>query len=97
MDPADALPEIPELVRVACPCTYVDENTPPVLLVHGGADQIVPVEQSVRFYEAIVQRCGGGRVKLHIAEGMLHHGDPWYLEPWVMDMCLDYLDGILKG
>lgn len=91
-----AITEIPELVRVACPCTYVDENTPPVILIHGGADQIVPVEQSVRFYETIVQRCGQERAKLHIAEGKLHHGDPWYLEPWVTDTCLDFLDHALK-
>jgi len=35
--------EIPELVRLACPCTYVHKQMPPVLIIHGSADQIVPV------------------------------------------------------
>lgn len=91
-----SLPEIPELVRLACPCTYVDEHTPPVYIVHGSADQVVPVEQSVAFYQAIVERAGADRARLHIVEGKLHHGDPWSHEPWVADECLDFLDRVLK-
>lgn len=92
-----ALPEIPELVKLACPCTYVTEDVPPVCIFHGSADQVVPVEQSIRFYDTIVERAGSGRAELHIAEGKLHHGDPWYHEPWVADICLDFLDRVLKG
>ena len=91
-----AIPEIPELVRLACPCTYVNENTPPVYIVHGSIDQVVPVEQSVTFYNTIIERCGAGRAHLHVVEGKLHHGDPWYHEPWVADECLDFLDRVLK-
>ena len=84
--------EIPELVRLACPCTYVHRDMPPVYIVHGGADQVVPVEQSVAFRDAIVRAAGEDRVRLHIVDGKPHHGDPWYHEPWVADECLDFLD-----
>ena len=91
-----AITEIPELVRMACPCTYVHRDMPPVFIVHGGADQVVPVEQSIRFRDAIVAAAEEDRVHLHIVEGKLHHGDPWYHEPWVADECLDFLDDVLK-
>ena len=91
-----AITEIPELVRLACPCTYVHPEMPPVYIIHGGADQIVPVQQSISFRDAIVGAAGENRVCLHIVEGKPHHGDPWYHEPWVADECLDFLDRIFK-
>lgn len=90
------LPEIPELVRLACPCTYVSREMPPVCIIHGSADQVVPVEQSLRFRDAIVEKAGGDKVQLHVVEGKLHHGDPWFHEPWVADECLDFLDRVLR-
>ncbi|MGB1126583.1 MAG: alpha/beta fold hydrolase [Phycisphaeraceae bacterium] len=36
----------PELAKAADPATYVDENDPPVLIVHGTNDQLVPLSQS---------------------------------------------------
>ncbi len=92
-----ALPEIPELVKLACPCTYVTKDVPPVCIFHGSADEVVPVEQSIRFYNTIVAQAGPERAELHVVEGKLHHGDPWYHEPWVADTCLDFLDRVLKG
>lgn len=88
--------EVPELCRMACPCTYVSPEMPPVCIVHGGSDQVVPVEQSVTFARAIQDTAGDCRVELHIVEGKLHHGDPWYHEPWVTELCLDFLDKHLK-
>lgn len=88
--------EAPELVRLACPCTYVSKDMPPVYIIHGSADQVVPVEQSMIFRNAIAAIAGEDRVHLHIVEGKIHHGDPWYHEPWVADECLDFLDSVLK-
>ncbi len=91
-----ALDNVPELCRLACPCTYVGAQTPPVYILHGGDDQIVPAEQSVRFAQALRTAAGPGRVKLHLVPGRLHHGDPWYSEPWVTAEALDFLDEIWK-
>ncbi len=88
---------VPELVRLASPIAHVSKNTIPFFILHGGIDQVVPVEQSIAFAEAINAAVGEERAKLHVAEGMLHHGHPWYHEKWVSDMCLDFLDGIFKG
>jgi acetyl esterase/lipase len=37
----------------ASPLTYVDKSCPPVYLLHGGADKLVPPEQSELFYAAL--------------------------------------------
>lgn len=88
---------VPELVKLACPCTYVNKDMPPVYILHGSIDQTVPVEQSIRFYNTICEKAGKDRAVLKIAEGKLHHGDLWFHEPEVVDECLDFLDAVLKG
>jgi len=45
--------EVPELVKKANPITYIDPNDPPVLLVHGEKDDLVPIRQSELFYDAL--------------------------------------------
>jgi acetyl esterase/lipase len=44
-------------LRAASPITYISGHSPPILLMHGDADQTVPVEQSEQFYRAL-QRAG---------------------------------------
>ncbi len=83
---------VPELVRLASPIVHVSADTVPFLIIHGGADAVVPTEQSVDFYGALKE--AGVDARLHIAEGKPHHGDPWYHEKWVSDMCLDFLDEV---
>ena len=89
-----ALDKAPELLRMADPRTYVHKDMPPVYIIHGGIDQVVPVEQSIRFAQAIRDGAGEEKVTLHIVEGKLHHGDPWYNEPWVAAECYDFLDKV---
>ena len=84
--------KVPELCRLASPMSHITKDVVPFLLIHGGKDQVVPKEQSIAFCEAINKAAGEERAKLHIAEGKLHHGHPWYHEKWVSDMSLDFLD-----
>ena len=88
--------KIPELVRLANPCTYVNKDMPPFMIVHGTADAVVPVEQSIKLAETIKAVAGEERVNLYLAEGAPHHGRIWWHENWVADMCFDYLDRVLK-
>lgn len=44
--------EKPELYRMASPIFYVSKDDPPLLLVHGEEDDLVPFDQSVRMAEA---------------------------------------------
>ena len=43
----------PELCALANPITYVDESDPPFLLLHGEADPLVPLCQSILLYESL--------------------------------------------
>lgn len=90
------LPAIPELLRLANPCTYVNKEMPPFLIVHGTADLVVPVEQSLAFAAAIKAAAGEDRVTLYLAEGAPHHGRIWWHEDQVADMCFDWLDKIME-
>lgn len=86
------LPEIPELVKLANPCTYAQKEIPPFFIIHGTADAVVPVEQSIAFHRALTEAAGADRARLYLAEGVPHHGKSWWHEPWVADMCFDFLD-----
>ncbi|MCG2583934.1 alpha/beta hydrolase [Massilia sp. TS11] len=45
----------PELVRLMSVDKQVNEKTPPTLLIHTQADQAVPVENSILFYQALTR------------------------------------------
>lgn len=90
------LGHIPELVRLASPYIYVHPDMPPFMIVHGTADRIVPVEQSIRLAEAIREAAGEDQVELHIEEGVPHHGRIWWHEAYAADISFDFLDRILK-
>jgi len=53
-----AIQTCPEAVARANPITYVDAGSPPMLLLHGQADVLVPHGQSVILYHAIRDRGG---------------------------------------
>ncbi|MEV8376059.1 alpha/beta hydrolase [Kribbella sp. NPDC056861] len=60
----------PELARAASPVTFAHRGAPPVLLLHGSADDLVPPAQSIRLAEAL--RGAGGQVELELVEGAKH-------------------------
>jgi acetyl esterase/lipase len=59
-----------EKANFASPINYVTKNCPPVFLMHGGADTLVPPEQSEIFYEALKKT--GVDVQLEIVPGKGH-------------------------
>ena len=67
-DPAD-----PALVA-ASPVQYVPAEMPPVLLQHGDADSICPIDQSRRFLRMATAAAGEGRAALDVIPGA-EHGD----------------------
>jgi acetyl esterase/lipase len=54
----------------ASPLTYVSKDCAPVFLMHGGADKLVPPDQSVIFYGALVK--AGVDARLEIIAGKGH-------------------------
>ncbi|MDO4536722.1 MAG: isopentenyl-diphosphate Delta-isomerase [Coriobacteriales bacterium] len=57
----------------ASPLNYVHEQVPPVLIMHGGRDQLVAFDQSVRLYERL--REVGAAVEFYKVENGLHGSD----------------------
>jgi acetyl esterase/lipase len=86
---------VPELVRWASPMTYVSAKTPPFLIQHGLLDQLVPVEQSIHFAEAIEKVAGKDRVILELLPGV-YHADPAFETPENTERVLNFLDSVLK-
>jgi acetyl esterase/lipase len=61
----------PELRAMASPITYVDPTDPPLLLVHGGRDAVVPIAQSRMMYARLLE-AGVPTQLVEVREGL--HG-----------------------
>ena len=64
------LSSVPDLVRQASPITYASAVAPPILLLHGEADRLIPGVQSVRLEAAL--RGSGTVVELETYPGADH-------------------------
>ncbi len=60
--------EVPEIYRWASPITYAGKTSPPMLLVHGAADPLVPVEQA-EVFAAKLREAGAPVQFLRLPEG----------------------------
>lgn len=68
-----AADERPELARLVSPSTYVSSSTPPMLLIHGTADAIVPVEETEDFHKLLL--AAGVDSTLRLLSGAGHGWD----------------------
>jgi acetyl esterase/lipase len=62
--------EVAEKGVKASPITYISKDDPPILIMHGDQDAIVPLDQSQRFYEALKK--AGVDATLHVVKGAGH-------------------------
>ncbi|MEI9993599.1 MAG: alpha/beta hydrolase [Rhizomicrobium sp.] len=77
------------MAALASPIAHVGPGLPPVMLLHGDADRIVPVDTS-RAYEARVREAGG-KVDLHLFAGFPHgFANHPKVVPQVMTMIGDF-------
>jgi acetyl esterase/lipase len=67
-------PDRMELARRMSPATYVRKELPPILALHGDADQLVPYQQSVNLIKAI--KGAGGDAELITVPGGKHGFTP---------------------
>jgi acetyl esterase/lipase len=58
------------IAALASPIEHVTADLPPVMLLHGDADKVVPVSASRRYEERV--RAVGGRCDLHVYAGLPH-------------------------
>ena len=62
----------PSLAPLVCPDNYIHKDMPPVLLLHGKDDAVVPYQHSVIMAEKMDRICGPGRAELVIYPGRDH-------------------------
>ena len=86
--------EDPDKVARVNPITYVDENDPPYLIVHGDADGTVPLNQSQLLFEALKE--AGVPVHFHTIHGA-GHGGPAFTEPVIGDMVREFFEKKVKA
>jgi acetyl esterase/lipase len=48
-----SLPDRQEIARRVSPLTYVRKDNPPIITIHGDADDVVPYSQAVRLHQAL--------------------------------------------
>ncbi|QDT04582.1 Carboxylesterase NlhH [Rubripirellula lacrimiformis] len=75
------------------PITYVDQNDPPFLIIHGTADRTVPLNQSQRMHDAL--KSSKIDSTLHIIQGA-GHGGPGFAEPKIREMQKSFLMRVLR-
>jgi acetyl esterase/lipase len=83
--------EVPDAAAQASPVTHVSPGAPPVLLLHGSADRLVPCVQSERLHRALQQ--AGASTELTLYEDADHM---WAGPPGTAQRALDQTIGTLK-
>ncbi len=70
--------DAPDLAKLASPVFHVDENDPPLLMVHGDQDPQVPINQSHEL-EGAYQKAGiADSARLVVLHGGKHGGEEFY-------------------
>ena len=83
----------PDLAKKASPVTYIDKNDPPILILHGDADDIVPFWESRQFYSWL--KLAGVKTELFKIEGAGHAG-PAFSSPATEKKVNEFLDAVFK-
>ncbi len=83
--------EIQAMARAISPFHRVDKPTIPFLLIHGDADEVVPLSHSKKLVDAIL--AAGGSAELIVKAG---GGHPWLTIPNEVVMMADWFDKRLK-
>lgn len=60
------------VVEKASPINHIHENMPPMFIQHGSGDEILPMQQSIRFARKANKVCREERVRLEIIPGAIH-------------------------
>lgn len=83
--------ELLEMAKAISPLHRVDQPKIPFLLIHGDADQVVPLSHSQKLVKAI--QAAGGSAELIVKEG---GGHPWLTLPVEVAVMADWFDKRLK-
>ena len=82
-----------KLGHAISPIYFVTSNLPPTLIIHGDADQLVPIQQSETFVKRAKE--AGANAKLIVKPGLGHGWKDWLSTD--METCADWFDKYLRG
>ena len=86
---------VPDLARQASPVAHASAAAPPVLLMHGAADDLVPPAQSVRLAGAL--RAAGATVELELVPGATHFWKGASDVPGIVRRSVGFLRAVTPG
>jgi len=81
-----------EKTRRASPIHYIHPSAPPILIMHGDADDVVPYEQSVEMFKAL--RKAGNHAEMFKVKGAGHIG---FTQPQTMEIVKAFFKRNLKS
>lgn len=85
----------PELAATANPITYVDADDPPLLVMHGTLDKLIPFNQSQLLVDAV--RAAGVSARLYPVQGAGHGGASSFDKTPILDTVYAFFDSNLRG
>lgn len=89
--------EVPELVQMSNPETYLNnKNLPPFLIEHGTADRLVPHTQSINFANKLEEIIGKNNVKLVLLKDAGHGDSAAFDSEENLKIVFEFLDKHLK-
>ena len=88
-----ALRDTPDTARDANPLTYINENTPPFLIMHGNADKTISPSQSKILYDALVKH--GVDTEYYVIDGADHEFE-YFFQPKAFGIIVDFLNRVLR-
>lgn len=83
----------PTATDISNPLLYISDNTPPIMMIHGTDDQVVPFNQSELFYDELIRQ--GKSAELVAIEGA-NHADQHFFQKEVLDLIQGFFDKHLK-
>jgi len=86
--------QTPEQIKNASPITYVSAANPPVLILQGGKDDLVPAVQSRRLHEALTQ--AGVKNQLILVDAAGHDG-PLFSTPETAAKVVHFLNKVSEN
>jgi len=87
------LPQAGDQEKIASPMNYITTTCPPVLILHGGADDLVPVTQSRRLHAAFDS---AGVQNQYVEVPDAGHDGSRFSTPEIESDVVDFLNGVLK-
>lgn len=91
-----AAEDAPELCRRADPISYLRPDVPPVMLLHGTGDRVVPYSTSLEFALRYREVVGSEKLLTRFIPGA-EHSDPVFKSDAMCAEVLDFLDRVRLG